>query len=66
MSQVIQLLSLTEKEEEAILSVLEEDLKLQKEEERRVQYVITSSNVATSLCTYTVVGTYVMILQASR
>jgi len=42
MSQVIQLSSLTEKEEEAILSVLEEDVKLQKEEERRIQYVIAS------------------------
>ena len=39
MSQIIQLSLLTEKEEEAILSVIEEDLKLQQEEERRIQYV---------------------------
>ena len=39
MSQIVQLSFLSEKEEEAILSVIEEDLKLQKEEERRIQYV---------------------------
>ena len=38
MSQIVQLSFLSEKEEEAILSVIEEDLKLQKEEERRIQY----------------------------
>ncbi|XP_065897197.1 synaptotagmin-like protein 4 [Dysidea avara] len=37
MSQIVQLSFLSEKEEEAILSVIEEDLKLQKEEERRIQ-----------------------------
>jgi len=39
MSQIVQLSLLTEKEEKAILSVIEEDLKLQQEEERRIQYV---------------------------
>ena len=40
MSQVVHLPLLTEKEGEAILSVIEEDLKLQNEEEKRIQYVI--------------------------
>ena len=40
MSQIVQLSFLSEKEEETILSVIEEDFKLQKEEERRVQYVL--------------------------
>ena len=36
-SQMVQLSFLTEKEEEAILSVVQEDLELQKEEERRIK-----------------------------
>ena len=40
MSQIVQLSLLSEKEEEAILSVIEEDLELQKEEESRIKYVL--------------------------
>jgi len=40
MSQIAQLSFLTEKEEEGILSVIDEDLKLQNEEEKRIQCVL--------------------------
>ena len=40
MSRIVQLPFLSQKEEETILSVIEEDLKLQKEEETRIQYVL--------------------------
>ena len=68
MSQIIQLSFLTEKEEESILSMIEEDLKLQKEEERRIQYVnhltrCSYSRTHVRMCT--AVGNYEMILQAS-
>jgi len=45
MAQIVQLSNLTEKEEEAILSVIEKDLKLQNEEEIRIQYVNHPVNV---------------------
>jgi len=48
MSEVVKLSFLTEKEEETILSVIEEDLKLQKEEEIRIQYVLLAPSVVTS------------------
>ena len=67
MSQIVQLSFLSEKEEEAILSVIEEDLKLQKEEERRIQYVLDYLVASRYIMYILPVGNYVMILsQASR
>ena len=48
MSQIVQLSFLSEKEEKTILTVIEEDLKLQKEEEKRVQYVLGGHLTANS------------------
>jgi len=39
MSETVQLSLLTEKEKKVILAVIEEDFRLQKEEEARIQYV---------------------------
>ena len=62
MSQIVQMSFLSEKEEETILSVVEEDLKIQKEEEKRVQYVLGGilHLVAIRSCILPV-GNYVMI-----
>ena len=64
MSQIVQLTCLTEKEEETILSVIEEDLKLQKEEERRIQYVQLVIH-SRQIC-IPVTGNYVKMLKALR
>ena len=63
MSEIVQLSLFTEKEEEAILAVIEEDFRLQKEEEARIQYVEHFINVCFIWFT---LENCVMILQASR